>query len=175
MKKCTKCNKIKNIADFYKNKRTPDGLRTNCKICQNEVRDKWADKNKKRLDQWKKEYRSRSEIKQKRCEYQKKWRSENLDWDLWNKAKTRSEKLGLEFNIEKSDIVIPKYCPVLKTKLEITEKKIGNNSPTIDRINPKMGYIKGNIIVMSAKANRMKNDATLEEIKKLYLWSRRNM
>lgn len=175
MKKCTKCNKIKNFNGFYKNKKTPDGLRTNCKICHNKVRDKWANKNKKRLDQWRKEYRNKSEVKEKRCGYQKKWRSKNLDWDLWHKAKIRSKKLGLAFNLEKSDIIIPKYCPVLNIKLEITEKTIGDNSATIDRINPEIGYVKGNIIVMSAKANRMKNNASVDEIKKLYLWSRRHM
>ena len=41
-------------------------------------------------------------------------------------------------------------------------------SPSLDRIIPEKGYVKGNIIVVSLKANTMKNNATIEEIKNLY-------
>ena len=43
-------------------------------------------------------------------------------------------------------------------------------SPSLDRIDPNRGYTKDNIIVMSYRANRIKNDATKEEIKKLAEW-----
>jgi predicted RND superfamily exporter protein len=40
-------------------------------------------------------------------------------------------------------------------------------TPSIDRIDPKKGYVKENIIVVSMKANRIKTDATVEEIRKV--------
>lgn len=52
---------------------------------------------------------------------------------------------------------------------------MSNNSPTIDRINPKLGYIKGNVWVISNKANRFKNDATLEELELLVANLRRKL
>ena len=40
-------------------------------------------------------------------------------------------------------------------------------SPSFDRIYPKKGYIKGNIVIVSNKANRIKTDATVDEIRKV--------
>ncbi len=49
-----------------------------------------------------------------------------------------------------------------------------SNSATIDRINPKNGYTKSNIAVISHMANRIKSNATSEEIKKTYQWLKKN-
>ena len=40
-------------------------------------------------------------------------------------------------------------------------------TPSIDRIDPKKGYVKDNIIVVSMRANRIENDATVDEIRKV--------
>jgi len=42
-----------------------------------------------------------------------------------------------------------------------------NNSPSIDRIDNSKGYIKNNIVVVSRRANVLKKDASIEELKKL--------
>ena len=42
-----------------------------------------------------------------------------------------------------------------------------NYSPFFDRIYPKKGYVKGNIVIVSYKANRIKTDATVDEIRKV--------
>ena len=51
--------------------------------------------------------------------------------------------------------------------------KGGPNSPSLDKIIPAIGYIKGNIAVMSHKANTMKQNATLEELILLGEWAER--
>ena len=53
--------------------------------------------------------------------------------------------------------------------MQISQLGSKNNdlTPSIDRINPKKGYVKENIIVVSMKANRIKTDATVEEIRKI--------
>tara|TARA_A100001011_G_scaffold255695_1_gene263954 strand:- start:388 stop:924 length:537 start_codon:yes stop_codon:yes gene_type:complete len=60
-------------------------------------------------------------------------------------------------------------CPVLGVKMTITELGSGDTdySPSFDRIYPKKGYIKGNIVIVSNKANRIKTDATVDEIRKV--------
>jgi len=53
--------------------------------------------------------------------------------------------------------------------MEISKLGSKNNdlTPSIDRIDPKKGYVKDNIIVVSMRANRIKNDATVDEIRKV--------
>lgn len=84
--------------------------------------------------------------------------------DMWVKAKSRAIKRNLDFNIEESDIIIPEFCPILEHKLEFGTKDNYDWSPSLDRIDNTKGYIKGNIQVISKKANTMKSSATLEEL-----------
>ena len=60
-------------------------------------------------------------------------------------------------------------CPVLGVNMEISKLGSKNNDSTasIDRIDPKKGYVKDNIIVVSMRANRIKTDATVDEIRKV--------
>jgi len=61
------------------------------------------------------------------------------------------------------------HCPVLGVELLFGgQGKIHDNSASIDRFDPSKGYIKGNVWIISYKANRMKSDATIDEIKKVY-------
>ena len=77
---------------------------------------------------------------------------------MWSRAKYRAKQKGMEFNITKEDIIIPDTCPLLGTPME---------SPSLDRIDSSKGYIKGNVWVISNRANTLKNDATLQELKTL--------
>ena len=78
-------------------------------------------------------------------------------------AKQRSKRKGMAFDIEVSDIQIPEICPLLGIPLSQTDGKVSFNSPTIDRIDPNKGYTKGNVWVISFKANMIKNCASFEE------------
>ena len=92
---------------------------------------------------------------------------------LLSDAKYRAKLKGLEFNIDISDIVIPEYCPVLKIKLYPSKVACKANSPSIDRIDPTIGYVKGNIQVISHKANSMKHSANVEELLLFAEWVRK--
>jgi hypothetical protein len=90
---------------------------------------------------------------------------------MLSRAKARAKLKGLEFNISIEDIFIPEYCPVLNIKLEFYQKQGGgDSSPALDRIDSNKGYIKGNVQVISSKANRIKTNATLSEIEAVYLY-----
>jgi len=170
MKTCTKCNDIKQLNEFYKNSKSKDGLRSECKKCQDIIRNGWYEKNKDYLKTKVKEYRSRDEIKQRRAKISKEWNKKNNNSVLCTRAKKRAKQLNLPFNIEKEDIVIPENCPVLGIKLEYSDNGVSDNSPSIDRIIPELGYVKGNIVIISHKANRIKNNASFDEIEKVYYW-----
>ena len=114
----------------------------------------------------------------------KAWREKNLERErarcraiapekrMFYDAKHRAKKLGLPFNVELSDIVIPILCPVLGIPIERGRGKLKQNSPTLDRAVPSLGYVKGNVTVISFRANTLKNDASVVEIEKLLLWMR---
>lgn len=63
-------------------------------------------------------------------------------------------------------------CPVLGIELEKGRGRQRNSSPTLDRINAAWGYQKGNIAVISWRANRLKNDGTAEELERIAHWMR---
>ena len=79
-------------------------------------------------------------------------------------AKKRAKHKGLAFNLELSDVVIPDVCPVLGIPVSCQENSTNDNSPNIDRIDNTIGYVKGNVIVISRRANIIKRDATLAEL-----------
>lgn len=94
------------------------------------------------------------------------WRKENHPHYLWQGAKMRSKQLSLPFNISKEDIIIPDKCPALNVPFEFGTPY----AASLDKIDSNLGYVKGNIQVISRKANRMKQDATKEELKNFAKW-----
>ena len=83
---------------------------------------------------------------------------------LWQNAKHRAKRDGLPFDIKPEDIVIPTHCLVLGTELRFGSKKPTDNSPTLDKVIPALGYVRGNIQVISFRANSIKRDATAKEL-----------
>ena len=93
---------------------------------------------------------------------------------LWAFARVRARKAGVPFEIQCEDVVIPSHCPVLGVLLQRGEGSGGflDASPSLDRIVPSKGYVRENIAVISHKANRIKTDATLEELERVAAWLR---
>jgi hypothetical protein len=61
------------------------------------------------------------------------------------------------------DITWNMVCPVLGLELDWFAEYRKENSPSFDRVNSKLGYIKGNVQIISSRANRIKNDGTADE------------
>ena len=89
---------------------------------------------------------------------------------LLTSARERSRRYGIECSIELSDIKIPNICPILGIPLQKGKGAPTANSPTLDRKDPKKGYIKDNVQVISMKANTMKSNADTEELIKFANW-----
>jgi len=92
---------------------------------------------------------------------------------MYRSTKFRSKELGIPFDLEMSDLVLPARCPVLGIPFEIGEGSPIDASPSLDKYIPELGYVKGNVHIISFKANRMKNDGTLREVKLLVKWMER--
>lgn len=91
---------------------------------------------------------------------------DRTEYQLYKAAKNRAAKFGIEFNIEISDIVVPSVCPILGTEFV----KHTMYAASIDRIDNDKGYVKGNIAVMSRRANTLKSDATPSLLRKIADW-----
>lgn len=84
-------------------------------------------------------------------------------------ARNRAKKEGFEFSITLEDIAIPEKCPVLRLPLT---KQLGLGrrvalSPSLDRKDNTKGYVPGNVWVISWRANFLKSNATVAELKKI--------
>ena len=100
-------------------------------------------------------------------------------YTLWVGAKTRAKKQGVPFSITPEDVFKlvrdVEVCPVLGLRFNY-ENKGGHkdNSPTLDKFIPELGYTKENTYLLSYRANSLKSNATLQEVGKLYCWMAKN-
>jgi hypothetical protein len=133
MLRCSKCKETKPVEGFAKNKCMKTGYANQCKKCTNEY--------------------SRS---QKNLENRKKRRDRDWVHALVIECRSRARKLGIPFNIDEADLKNQMICPVLGIPMFRTPGKCTENSPTVDRIYPALGYVRGNVCVISWKANRLK-------------------
>lgn len=83
-----------------------------------------------------------------------------------SRLKHKAKKLNLPFDLVPRDLEKPVFCSVLGYELDYEGKKSGYspNRASVDRLVPSLGYVKGNVRVISARANLLKNDATVEEL-----------
>lgn len=146
-KSCVSCKESKSPDRFHNDKNTKDGKTTTCKDCANSRARMWASKNMGRIVQKKRERRKR-----------------DLQGCLLESAQNRANINNIPLSIVKEDIIIPERCPVLGILLRRNTGKAAADSPTVDRLIPELGYVKGNIQVISYKANKMKNNASVEEL-----------
>lgn len=160
-KKCTKCGELKPFSNFYVkrkyHKESISRYEGRCKVCHRQIRKLDYPQNKKQL---RRNYEK----------YHQKYRPLGIKSDFYIRNKLsqlrhKSKKLNLPFNITIEDVIVPEYCPVLGIKLVFNEKQPRWNSPSVDRIIPVLGYVKGNVIVVSNLANTIKSVATIEQLK----------
>lgn len=88
-------------------------------------------------------------------------------------AKKRANYLGLPFDIDADYVVsiLTDKCPVFGTVFKYHGNGVGNKqSATLDRLKPKLGYVRGNLVVISRLANCIKQDAGHSEIRRVADW-----
>lgn len=89
---------------------------------------------------------------------------------LLNQLKASAKKRGIEFDLTTNDIDeigIPLTCPVLGMPIHFYRGKPKADSISFDRIDSTKGYTKDNLIIVSYRANQLKSNATLDEMRSL--------
>lgn len=90
---------------------------------------------------------------------------DSVKYMILNRAKERAARNGIPFDLSIDDFDIPEKCPVLGIPLKMHDKQGGTyNSPSLDKHIPELGYIRGNVSVISKRANMIKHDASYEEV-----------
>jgi len=104
MKKCSKCEEVKPVTEFYRQKTSKDGFRGYCKKCHHKKSKEWLEnnyskklawleKNKEKMREYHKEYYNKlknknpERLKEKNRILQSRWRKDNPE-----KAKERSNE-----------------------------------------------------------------------------------
>lgn len=80
----------------------------------------------------------------------------------------RAKERGESFDLTEQDLQpAPTHCPVFGVELKYGAGRRQPHSASVDRIDPSKGYVKGNVHIISDRANRAKNDLTLDELRRL--------
>lgn len=173
---CEVCHQDLSLELYSKDKSQQDGHCRKCKACTRLYHMSYYRNNRERVLQRTREhaklYLRRPSVQLHRKLYKTKYWHANPEKSLLKGALARSRQLGLPFNLDLSDIVIPSHCPILGIELV---KNYGNhkaNSPTLDRLDNSKGYIKGNVKVISFKANERKRDLSVDDLERMICYMR---
>lgn len=139
---CIKCNEMLPYEKFGRDKNLWMGITNQCKPCRKVITKKYYDK----------------------------WLKDNPEMRMLVSARARARKQGVPFDLTIDDIVIPEYCPVLGIKLERNGGSCNDATPSLDKFYPELGYVKENVNVISWRANWIKQNSTIDELKKLVRW-----
>lgn len=98
------------------------------------------------------------------------WQKRNPKSVLLHQAKTRAKRNGVPFSITVNDFEIPDVCPALGIPVFKGDGVMHDGSPSLDRKDNALGYVPGNVYVVSWRANNLKKDATADELRAIADW-----
>jgi hypothetical protein len=165
VKVCSKCQIQKSLADdFYAGRRS--WCITCCSTTTKERRQKQplTGDSLEHRRAYMKAYKRTDAYRQKNAAQK---RGRPVEVQMFQAARERARKKGLEFGISVKDIIVPSICPLLDIPIKRGSVGMHPNSPTLDRKNAALGYVPGNVWVIYWRANKLKSDATGDEIRLL--------
>jgi len=86
---------------------------------------------------------------------------------IYNRLKASAKKRNIEFNLELHELWYidwPISCPIFGMPLKFNRNGVQDDSFSFDRIDSSKGYSIDNLVIISWKANRLKSNASLEEL-----------
>jgi len=163
IKICYSCKNPKSISDFGNDKNAKDGHRGSCRDCRRKKRNPLV--NRASVKRYKQKNKARLlEYNRNHPEWNKNrpWISKAL-----SKCKERASKKGLPFNITGEDLLdprtrtLPEFCPIFPhIRLDYSAGTDRRVWASVDKIVPELGYVKGNVCVMSFSANFWKSNGS---------------
>lgn len=169
-KVCKHCGRKLPLSEFYINSRK-GYYRPECKECtrkKTRARRK-EDPEKYRAKEREAYYRNHEKsIKELSKRYYKRKKEDYFLYYIYNK-KGYCRKNNLIWDLDKEYLasIWTDVCPVFGVPLVKRTEEFSDNTAELDRIVPSLGYIKGNVRWISRRANRLKSDATIDELKKI--------
>lgn len=146
---CSKCRQLLPIQEFHKNG-SCKRRRSYCRACSTRQTREW------RLRQTKRFYR----------EKRRRAVARNPRSYFVSQAKRLAKNAGVPFDLSKEDIELPTHCPLLEIPIVYFARgRRVDGSASLDRLVPAHGYVRGNVKIISELANRIKTNATSEQIK----------
>ena len=145
--------KCKNSNNYYK--------QSICKKCETQKTRIYEKENPEQVANMKKAWKSKNIFYKRKTNQAIK----NPQKYIYNHIKASAKNRNLEFNLEIDDIVIPEICPYLNIPIKFNfYDKLKDDSISVDRIDNTKGYVKGNIQLISNKANRCKSNLSINEL-----------
>jgi hypothetical protein len=185
-KRCSMCNEVKSILEFHKRKGSTDGLRSNCKTCQNQRTALWKKEHPDQVLKHKQTYNEKhreSKRRQNRDSYhknknailarKKQKRTGKLGYlrVMLSSAKARAKAANLSFDIDLDYLlsIATDYCPVDNLPFD-WDRQLDQNKdlqlavPSLDRIDSTQGYTQNNVRIIGCKWNTKKNNMNLDDL-----------
>jgi hypothetical protein len=129
---------------------------------QKRYRERHPEKSKASVKKW------RDANRPAHNEMRRRHRANNLVATLVREARARARKQGIKFTITLHDIPpMGEQCPLLGHPFPPSDVRKTPFSPSLDRIDPRKGYVPGNVWIVGYRANRIKNDATADELQQI--------
>lgn len=102
---------------------------------------------------------------------QDEWNRQNPYKSIFLCKKSGAKRGSIEFTLTFDNVVWNTHCPVLGLELDYTRRRKSRdtrpNSPSFDRVNPNLGYVPGNVIIVSHLANTIKSNATVDQLERV--------
>lgn len=160
-KRCLKCGNDKDRSQFTCARSHPDGLQSYCRPCAKAEQRAWHKANPQANGAYKRKAYLSDPAKP-------------ILRSIRIRAKASGIPCDLSFDDVRAMLMQTKVCPVLGIPLahRVSGKREGpaDHAPSIDRRRPELGYVRGNVAVISQRANRLKNNATVEEVRRILVW-----
>lgn len=95
------------------------------------------------------------------------YRYKNTFYRQFLSRQQAAKRNNIPFTIKFEDIEQVQYCPILGIKLNYGRSGLNRRDDakaSIDKVIPELGYVPGNVFVISWRANKLKGDMTLQEL-----------
>ena len=160
--RCNYCGNNRPIDEFSVDRSRTHGVNYKCRACTAQAYQVWVG-----TDEY---VEARAELNDKRRA--KRAEDPRRFWAkrVLGSARARAKRNGLAFDLNAGWVYdnAPEVCPLLEIALCFERVTVCNDSPTLDRIDNTGGYTRDNVWVISARANRIKTDATADELYRVW-------